>query len=148
MQPKLIPVLYIFAVFYAVVSCSIRENGIVIINVIGFGLPMLLWWLLEWIAPLAVAVFVGFQARQSFSKAMFGLPLVFIYALVTPTIRGENDVIPSIIPWLAGFPTSLTKAMPILQERTLLWCGVFIASLILARISRLTHPFSRVERDN
>jgi len=33
---------------------------------------------MEWIAPLAVAIFMGVKARQSFSKAMFGLPLVFM----------------------------------------------------------------------
>ncbi|MGB2833539.1 MAG: hypothetical protein WBC07_11340 [Methylotenera sp.] len=142
MQPKLIPVLYVFAIFYAVLSCLIREDGIILIDVIGFGLPMLFWLAMEWIAPFTVSVFMGMKARESFSKAMFGLPLVLLYSLVTPTIRGENHVIPSIIPWLAGFPSSLPKALPILQERMLLWCGVFIVSLIFAKISRLTHPSS------
>lgn len=142
MPKNLIPILYGIAIAYAAITCLVRENGIIMIEVIGFGLPLLLWLLFEWVAPPIIAALIGFQARQSIAKALAGIPLVFLYASVTPTVHGKSVVIPSIIPWLAAFPSSLTQAMPIIQERLILWGGVFLVALIFGKISRQTHPSS------
>ena len=142
MPTNLIPVLYGVAMGYAILTCIVRENGIVMIEVFGFGLPVLCWLLMEWLAPLVIAIFMGVQASASISRAMSGAPLVILFSVVSPTVHGKNVVIPTLIPWLAAFPSSLPHTLPILQERLLLWGSVFLGALVLGRISRLTHPSS------
>lgn len=142
MPPYLIPALYGIAIGYAALAYLARENGIIMIEVIGFGLPMILWLALEWVAPPVIAAFMGFQARQSIGKAMFGAPIVILFSVITPTVPGKNVVIPALIPWLAAYPSSLNQALPIIQERLFLWGGVFLVAVVLGKISRLTHHSS------
>lgn len=137
MPPYLITTLYGVAIAYAALAYLVGENGIIMIEVIGFGLPMILWLALEWIAPLSIAVFMGFQARTSIVKALLGAPIVVLYCLVTPTVHARNIVLPALIPWLAAFPSSLNQALPIIQERLVLWGCVFLAAVVLGRIGRV-----------
>lgn len=133
---KLILALYLSAIIYSGVSCLIREEGVILLTVIGFGLPVLALLAVEWIVPLLVASFFGLQARFSYSRAFAGAPLVILYAIVTPLTRGKNVVLPTNMPWLADFPASTRDAIPIIEGRILLWGGIFIFALMLGRLSR------------
>ncbi len=141
-MPRYLIPFYGAAIGYAALAYLAREDGIILIEVIGFGLPALLWWAFEWFAPPAIAAFAGFQARQSIPSAAFAAPLVVLVAVITPTVRGTNVVIPGPIPWLAAFPFSLNQALPIIQERLVLWGSVFLLAVIVGRIIRLTHRSS------
>lgn len=139
------PVLYAVVIGYAVLAFAVGENGIIMIEVFGFGLPVLIWPLLEWVAPPLVAMTEGLRARESISSALRGIPLVLLFAIVTPTVKGKNVVIPAEVPWLAhhSFRDGIVS---VLLERVLLWSAVFlvvlVAVLVLRRLKQATNTES------
>lgn len=133
------PVLYAVAIGYAVLALAVGENGIIMIDVFGFGLPVLVWLLLEWVAPPLVAATEGLRARESIPGALRGIPLVLLFAVVTPTVKGRNVVIPAEVPWLAHHSVG-DGMVAVLLARVLLWCAVFcaffVAALVVRRLKR------------
>lgn len=132
--------LYGFAAGYAVISCLLRENGFTMVMVFGFGLPVLVLLVTEWVVPPLIAVFFGFQARWSFNKAISAIPLVILYSVISPTIHGKNTVLPVLLPWLADFPSSIALALPIIGERLVWWGSLFVIALVSGCISRVVSP--------
>jgi hypothetical protein len=137
--------LYGIAGAYAVLTLIARETGIIFISVIGFGLPVLAFLAMEWLAPPLIAVFVGLQARWSLTKALYGAPLVILYTIITPFVHGKNVVLPANVPWLAAFPGSTAEAVSVIQQRIVWWGGAFLVTLILARISRIFRPLQQAQ---
>ncbi len=140
MNIKSMAYLYGFAIAYTVFSFFITEGGILLITVFGFGLPVILFLLIEWcISPLLAAYF-GFQARWSYFRAISGVPLIFLYTIITPFIPGKSTVLPTDVPWLSRFPVHVDKAIPIIQDRLVWWLCVFFISLVFGNISRFVVP--------
>lgn len=137
---KATQLLYGIAAAYAVLTLIARETGIILITVIGFGLPVFAFLAMEWLVPPLVAVIVGLQARWSLTRAFHGAPLVLLYTIITPFVHGKNVVLPADVPWLAAFPGSTTEAVSIIQQRIVWWGGAFLAALILGHLSRTIRP--------
>ena len=133
-------ILYGIAGAYALGSLILRETGVIFITVIGFGIPVLAFLLMEWVVPPLVAIFIGLQARWSFARTAYGLPLVILFAVITPSVHGKNVVLPTNVPWLAAFPASAADAAPIIQTRIVCWGALFLAALMLGRVSRAIRP--------
>ena len=137
--------MYAVAIGYAALALAVGEDGIIMIEVFGFGLPVLIWPMMEWVIAPLVAITVGLQARESIPRALLGIPLVLLFALVTPTVKGKNTVIPAEVPWLAhhSFGDAIVS---VLLMRLLLWGGLFFISMVAAMVLRRFKTVPEAER--
>jgi hypothetical protein len=114
------------------------------IEVFGFGLSVLFCPLMEWVVPPLVAIKEGLRARVSIPRALIGIPLVFLFAVVTPTLKGKNTVIPAEVPWLAHHSMA-DPMVSILLTRLLLWGAIFCVFMAVGIVLRRLKPLSRTE---
>jgi hypothetical protein len=129
--------LYGFTILYAVVSYLLRQYVEIATILIGFGMPILLYLALEYIATPVIACIAGFYARWSIPFAVIvGYPLVILATVVFPVGNTKSNSLPVPVPWLAAYSASKDDVMREIPERLLWWTSLFLIFLIIGLITR------------
>src|SRR4051794_6177394 len=85
--------------------------------VVGFGLPILLYLGLEWVACPMVAAAAGFHARWSATTALLlGIPLVALFTFVTPVVGSGNPNLSVPVPWLSVHSSAKDGALAVARQ--------------------------------
>ena len=143
LTPKHMKLLYASATVYALLMLIVRENGVVLIEVLGFGLPVLVFLAIEWVLPVAVAAIAGFQNKWSLQAAINAFPLVVVFAAISPFVSGKSTVLPTHLPWMAAAPSSISQAIEAIASRAPWWLLVYVIALFAGRFMRLTSSASK-----
>ncbi|WP_348013780.1 hypothetical protein [Roseateles sp.] len=109
---------------------------------LGFGLLVIPYLMLEWVATPAVALVMGIQSRWWSVPAtlVFGVPLVVLLTVITPVVGSGSESLNVPVPWLAVYSKSKSSIMPILRERLLWWGALYTFSLLVGWASRRVLP--------
>jgi hypothetical protein len=127
---------YAIAAVYSLLMFLIREDGVLFVEVIGLGLPVLAFLIVEWVLPVLVAVIAGLQIKWALRAAINAFPLVIVFACISPFVQGKNIVLPAHLPWMAAAPTSIPQAIEALVSRAPWWLLVYVRALVAGRLMR------------
>jgi len=145
MPLTLIVTLYLFILAYGAITYALGSFLQVLTVVLGFGLLIIPYLMLEWIATPLVALTMGFQARWSFSISIFlGVPLIVLFTVITPVVVSGNNSLPMPVPWLSVFEKGRFEVIPIIHERLIWWGGTYMAAVFIGRISRFIRPVAEL----
>ena len=105
--------------------------------VVGFGLLIVPYLALEWVATPVVAVAMGYCARWSIgASVLLGVPLVALYALVTPVVSSGDPTLSVPVPWLSVYEANKVSIVPMISERLHWWASLYLLSALAGRLSR------------
>lgn len=139
----LIFALYAFILIYGVTAYALGSFLQVVTVVLSFGLLIIFYLALEWIATPFVALAIGFQARWSFTTSLvLGAPLVVLFTVITLVVSSGNPSLPMPVPWLSVFKKARTEVIPIIHERLIWWGGIYMTGMLIGRISRFIRPIA------
>ncbi len=136
LTPKHLKLGYAIAAIYALLTFFIREDGVLIVEAIGLGLPVLAFLLIEWVLPVLAAAIAGLQTKWSLRAAINASPLVIVLACISPFVPGKNTVLPAHLPWMAAAPASVSQALEILVSQAPWWLLVYVLALVAGRFLR------------
>lgn len=129
--------LYAGVLVYAALMYALGPLAPIATIALGLGLLIIPYLALEWVATPVVAALMGFQARWSVAAALVvGLPLVVLFAVVTPVVSSGSEFLGVPVPRLAVFAKSKTSIWPVLRERLVWWGALYTCALIVGRLSR------------
>lgn len=115
---------------------------------LGFGILIIPYLLLEWIATPLVAAIMGFQARWSIGVALvLGLPLVVAFTFATPVISSGDPTLSVPVPWLSVYAKSRATVLPLIKERLLWWGMLYAVAMLLGLVSRKLKPVELERND-
>ena len=133
--------LYAGVLLYAAVAYFLGPLVPIATIALGFGLLIIPYLFMEWIATPVVAAVMGYQARWTISGALvFGLPLVVLFTAITPVVSSGNASMSVPVPWLSVFASNKAKVVPIILERLVWWVSLYLVALVTGRISRHIRP--------
>lgn len=133
--------LYAVVTTYAALTYFLGELVPLATIVLGFGIFIILYLMLEWVATPMVAAFMGFHARWSVGTALvFGLPLVVAFTFVTPVVSSGNATLAVPVPWLSVYTKSRVEVLPLIWERLVWWGVLYAVSMLLGLVSRKLKP--------
>ncbi|MGQ5522201.1 hypothetical protein ACUHMQ_02965 [Chitinimonas sp. PSY-7] len=136
MHIKYVVVLYAFIILYAALTFLLGELVPIITIVLGFGMLIIPYLILEWVVTPMIAAVMGFQARWSLIAAIiFGIPLMFLYTIATPVVSSGNSSLPVPVPWLSVYKTMKHSILPIITERLIWWSGIYLFAAFIGKIS-------------
>jgi len=141
MPKSLIISLYAFILAYGSATYFLGESLQLLTVIVGFGLLIIPYLALEWVASPVVALAMGFQARWSFrTSIILGAPLISLFTAITPVISSGNSSLPIPVPWLSVFERGRLEVFPIIQERLIWWACAYLTGLLIGWISRFIRP--------
>ena len=109
--------------------------------VVGFGLLIIPYLALEWIATPVVAIAMGYYSRWSIgASVLHGVPLVALYALVTPVVSSGDSTLSVPVPWLSVYAANKVSILPIISQRLQWWASLYLLSALAGRLSRVFVP--------
>ncbi|MDC6171138.1 hypothetical protein [Paucibacter sp. XJ19-41] len=133
--------LYLGVLLYAALMYLLGPLVPVATIALGFGLLVIPYLMLEWIATPAVAAFMGFQARWSVAVALvIGLPLVALFTVITPVVSSGSESLAVPVPWLAVFAKSKSSVMAVVRERLVWWGTLYLSAVVAGRLSLHVRP--------
>lgn len=146
MSPRTVLHLYLGAFAYAAGTFLIGDLLALLTIWLGFGLLMIVYYWLEWVATPALALVMGYQVRSwSLPRVIsLGAPLVTLYAVVTPVFATDSDHMHLSLPWLSVYSKSKSTIVPMLYERLTWWGVLFLIGIAVGLVRRLIS--GRVER--
>lgn len=141
MPVTVVVVLYVGVLVYAALTYLLGPVIPIATIALGFGLLIIPYLMLEWVATPVVAALMGFQARWSVVAALIvGLPLVVLFTVITPVVSSGSESLAVPVPWLAVFAQSKSDIMPIVRERLLWWGALYACAMAIGRLSRYLRP--------
>lgn len=128
---------YAIAAVYALLMFFLGESGVLFVEVIGLGFPVLAFLFIEWVLPVLVAVIAGLQIKYSLQAAINAFPLVIVCACISPFVPGKNTVLPAHLPWMAAATGSGLQALEAIASRAAWWLLVYFLALVAGQLMRL-----------
>lgn len=137
LPPNYIKLGYAIAAVYALLMFFLGESGVLFVEVIGLGFPVLAFLFIEWVLPVLVAVIAGLQIKYSLQAAINAFPLVIVFACISPFVPGKNTVLPAHLPWMAAATGSSSQALEAIASRAPWWLLVYFLALVAGQLMRL-----------
>ena len=137
LPPNYIKLGYAIAAVYALLMFFLGESGVLFVEVIGLGFPVLAFLFIEWVLPVLIAVISGFQIKYSLQAAINAFPLVIVFACISPFVPGKNTVLPAHLPWMAAPTGSSSQALEAIASRAPWWLLVYFLALVVGQLMRL-----------
>ena len=144
MPLRLLFALYGVGVSYAALMYYLGPAVPVGTIALGFGVLVIVYLAVEWVATPALAIVIGLQARWWSVPVLllFGTPLVILFTVVSPVVGAGSEALGVPVPWLAVPAKSRPSMAPIIQERLLWWGLLHLAAATAGWFSRGVWPLS------
>ncbi|MCX7514653.1 hypothetical protein [Frateuria sp. STR12] len=137
------------AIFGYAVMCLVLGKMLQVVTVVlGFGLLIVAYLGLEWVATPLVAAYAGVQSRWSPRRALWaGIPLFVVFTVVTPVVDSGASALPMPVPWLSVFQAKKAEVLPVIEMRLAWWACVYGVAYVLGLFSRRFRPAGKAGID-
>lgn len=138
MPGTLILALYLVVGLYAAVTYVLGPYIPLATIVLGFGMLVVPYLMLEWVLTPAVALLTGFQARWWSVPAviLLGSPLVVLFTVVTPVVSSGSQTLAVPVPWMAVHAKGTGAPLATIRERLVWWGSLHGLGLLAGWASR------------